>query len=662
MTLKKDILFKVITPRLSADQIIVVCGSAPELGSWNPMAAPAMSRAGIPMWTFRPSTSLSAETEFKFVIRRGDEVIWEEGENRSVKSPGELDFRGMRHWRAAGVAVPVFSLRSDDDFGCGDFADLRLLVDWAAATGQQIIQILPINDTTMTRTQADSYPYSAISSFAIHPLYLRPALLGELQIEADRQRFEEIRRRLNECPDVDYPAVVAAKEEYARIIYKECGVDTLRSAEFADFVGNNAAWLLPYCAYCVLRDNGELRPYSPGLVADVLLNSRSEALFYAWLQYHLHIQLQSACSYARSRGVSLKGDIPIGVSAGSVDAWQHPELFNLDCAAGAPPDAFARDGQNWGFPTYNWSRMAADDFAWWRARLTHMAQYFDAYRIDHVLGFFRIWEIPAGVSSGLLGHFSPALPLSPDEMESQFGFRFEPWMTKPLAGDQTDVLFVDDPRLEGRFHPRIMGYETPCFARLSPDMQDAFRRLHEEFFYRRHNDFWRESAMSKLPALVNATGMLVCAEDLGMIPACVPGVLDSERILALEVQRMPKQYGVELAEPAHYGRLNVATTSTHDMEPLRLWLLKRLGEEPTIEKLTAILRVHTDSPAMLAVLPLQDWLSIDRTLRRPNPAEEQINVPANPDHYWRYRMHLTLETLLGAVSYNARIRALNEKR
>lgn len=658
----KSTLFKVITPRLSADQTVAVCGSVPELGSWNPMAAPAMSRAGIPMWSFRSMTTLPAEVEFKFIIRRGDEVIWEEGENRTLDSPGELDFRGLRHWRAAGVAVPVFSLRSDDDFGCGDFADLRLLVDWAAATGQQVIQILPINDTTMTRTQSDSYPYSAISSYAIHLLYLRPSQLGELQMESDRERFESLRLRLNEAPDVDYPAVVAAKEEYARIIYKEQGVDTLRSAEFADFVGSNAAWLLPYCAYCVLRDNGELRPYSPGLVADVFLNSRSEAMFYAWLQYHLHVQLLAASRYARSRGVSLKGDIPIGVSAGSVDAWQHPELFNLDSSAGAPPDVFARDGQNWGFPTYNWERMAEDGFAWWRARLSHMAQYFDAYRIDHVLGFFRIWEIPAGVSSGLLGHFSPALPLSPEEMESQFGFQWEPWMTKPLAGDPTDVLFVADPRRPGRFHPRIMGYEAPCFARLSPDRQDAFRSLHEEYFYRRHNDFWRDSAMLKLPALVNATGMLACAEDLGMIPACVPGVLDRERILALEVQRMPKQYGVELAEPSQYSRLNVATTSTHDMEPLRLWLLKRQGEEPTIEKLTAIIRSHTDSPAMLAVLPLQDWLSIDQTLRRVDPSEEQINVPANPNHYWRYRMHLTLESLLGAVSYNARIRALNEKR
>lgn len=662
MTIIDNPLLRVLTPRLSNDQTVVVCGSVPELGNWNPMAAPVMSRAGIPLWSYRLLNSVPDDTEFKFVIRRGDEVIWEEGENRTIASPGELDFRGLRHWRAAGVAVPVFSLRSNDDFGCGDFADLRLLVDWAAATGQQLIQILPINDTTMTRTKADSYPYSAISSYAIHPMYLRLQKLGEPQMESDRHRFNALQQELNAKSDVDYPAVIAAKEQYARIIYKEQGIDTLRSDEFAEFVGNNAHWLLPYCAYCVLRDNNELRPYSSGLVAQVFLNSRSEALFYAWVQYHLHIQLLDACAYARSRGVSLKGDIPIGVSACSVDAWQHPELFNLDSSAGAPPDAFARDGQNWGFPTYSWTRMAADGFAWWRARFQHMAQYFDAYRIDHVLGFFRIWEIPADVSSGLLGHFSPALPLTADEMEQQFGFHFDSWMTHPLAGDATDVLFVADPRQPGRYHPRIMGYEAPCFNRLAPDQQDAFRSLHEEFFYRRHNDFWRQSAMLKLPPLVDATGMLACAEDLGMIPACVPAVLDSQRILALEVQRMPKQYGVELADPAKYARLNVATTSTHDMEPLRLWLLKRNGEEPMIEKLVSILKAHTDSPAMLAVLPLQDWLSIDPELRRNNPADEQINVPSDPNHYWRYRMHLTLENLMGAVSFNARLRALNEKR
>ena len=642
-------LLRVLTPRLSGEDRVVVCGSAPELGGWNPACAPDMKRSGIPLWT--ATVNVAADTEFKFVIVRGGDYVWEEGPNRTVANPGPLEFRGAERWRAAGVAVPVFSLRSDGDCGCGDFEDLKLLVDWAVEAGLQMIQVLPVNDTTQTRTKSDSYPYSAVSSFALHPLYLRPQLLGELPDPQARKRFDRERQRLNAMADVDYPAVVALKESYARDIYKVNGAAETATREFGDFMAANAEWLLPYCAFSVLRDSGRREPYSPGLVAQLAIENRNgDFLFYAWLQFHLHRQLLDACRYARSRGVAVKGDIPIGVSPMSVDAWQHPELFNLDSSAGAPPDAFAAHGQNWGFPTYNWERMAADGFRWWRRRLAAMAQYFDAYRIDHILGFFRIWEIPAVVETGLLGHFSPALPLSPSEMESAFGFRFEPWMA--LAdGDQTNLLFIEDPRHPGLYHPRILGFEAPMFGRLDEYSRNAYRALYEDFFYRRHNDFWRDSALMKLPALVNATPMLACAEDLGMIPACVPEVLDRERILALEVQRMPKEFGVEVANPAMYGWMNVATTSTHDMPPLRLWL-EESGADSSAAACEEFVGVHAASPAMLAVLPIQDWLSVSSELRRPVAAEEQINVPADPNHYWRYRMHLTLEQLLEAGEFN----------
>ncbi len=615
------VLLRVLTPRLPEGRRVAVCGSTPALGGWEPRRAVPMTCGGIPLWTVAVDAD---DAEYKFIIIDGERVIWEEGSNRTVAEPGPMEFRGLPKWRASGVAVPVFALRSNDDFGCGDFEDLKLLVDWAAQTGMELIQILPVNDTTMTRTASDSYPYSAISSFALHPLYLRPQLLGYVD------GYEETRKKLNSTDTVDYPAVIAAKEAYARAIYKEKGLETLGSSEFAGWVAKNAGWLLPYCTFRALNDIKGINDLD------------DPSLFYAWLQYHLHLQLKSACDYARSKGVAVKGDIPIGVSATGVDAWQHPELFNLDMSAGAPPDAFAKEGQNWGFPTYNWERMAEDGYAWWRARLCHMAQYFDAYRIDHVLGFFRIWEIPAEVSSGLLGHFSPALPLSKSELSDL-----------AYLSDRPE-LFVPDPRQPGCYHPRILGYETETFKALSPEHQAAYRALYEDFFYHRHNEFWAESAMRKLPALVNATPMLACAEDLGMIPACVPEVLDRLRILALEVQRMPKEYGVQLADPSRYGWLNVATTSTHDMAPLRLWL-EQQGADDAPEACEAYLREHAVSPAMLAVLPLQDWLAVDGKLRRRVAAEEQINIPAIPNHYWRYRMHITLEEMLKSETLTDKI-------
>lgn len=631
-------MIRVLTPKLADGQYIKVCGSATALGGWNPDLAPRMECGpAIPLWTLE--ADLQPDDEFKFILCSEAGYTWEEGENRSQKHRGPIEFRGLPRWKATGVAVPVFSLRSADDFGVGDFEDIKLMADWAAERGMSVLQILPINDTTMSRTSGDSYPYSANSSFALHPLYLRPDKVGKPVDAKLLRQLRAERKALQLLPEVDYERVIRLKETWCKAVFAQEGEQTLRSDDFADFMGQNYSWLLPYAAFSVLRDQGRSLPYSNGLIVRMLTDdsTRHQMQFYFFLQYHLHCQLLSAATYCRSKGVALKGDIPIGISPTSCDAWQHPELFNLDMQAGAPPDAFARDGQNWGFPTYNWQRMGQDGYGWWRARLRKMAEYFDAYRIDHVLGFFRIWEIPVPQQSGLLGHFSPALPFTAEEM-LQFGFRFEPWM----APEDKNCLFVTDPYEAGKYHPRIMGFETEMFATLPADQQEAYRKLHEEFFYRHNDRLWEANALRRLPAVVDATPMLACAEDLGMIPACVPRVLDALQVLTLEVQRMPKQYGVELGNPAEYPYMSVATTSTHDMPPLRLWNIQTRQCDPTAEECAQVISDHVGSPSMLTILPLQDWTAADPELRTTTPEAEQINIPADPHHYWRYRMHFTL--------------------
>lgn len=686
----------VLAPEILPDEDLVITGSTPRLGNWNPANAPVLNAAEFPVWSIDLPRD-SAGAEYKFVIRNRHTgaVIWEDGGNRVFNGVDEEDltFRQTGHrWRGSGVAIPVFSLRSESDFGVGDFADLKLMADWAKATGQCFIQILPVNDTTMSRTNADSYPYNANSTFALHPMYLRLSELGEPKSDSDRKRFEKLRRELNSRPVVDYAAVNRAKEEYARLIFAEQGEDTLRSEEFADFVAKNARWLLPYAAYCTLRDLyetadfsqwGDDAVYSPGRVVQLLVIRTKDMEYFMYVQYHLDRQLRSAHKYARSLGVALKGDIPIGISSTSVDAWQNPELFNLGMQAGAPPDDFAVLGQNWGFPTYNWTRMATDDYAWWRARLGKMSEYFDAYRIDHVLGFFRIWQIPQGALHGLLGHFSPAMPLSPEEMRSAFGFEFSPTMIAPgtstgsyptqaeavAAGDEMaadafdDVLFVTDPESPGHYHPRIQGHKTTHYLSLTDEQRMAFNRLYEDFFYHRHTEFWRQKAMQKLPALISATSMLPCAEDLGMIPASVPQVLTDLHILSLEVQRMPKAFGREFGHPADYPYMSVCTTSTHDMAGIRGWLAadpERAGRfmveefadhtpypagDPSAEICERIVRFHLDSPSMLTIIPLQDYLATDAGVRRIDYKAEQINNPADPHHYWCYRLHIPIESL-----------------
>lgn len=758
---KGNIELQVAAPIISPDCILAVSGSAQSMGEWNPAKAIRMNDADFPIWKVQlPSEELGEATEYKFLIldRSGEVVAWEAGANRTLGVRPAEDavtvLAGMRFidprpkWRGAGTAIPVFSLRSEDDFGVGDFYDLKKMVDWCHMTGQKFLQILPINDTFVTGTWLDSYPYRANSCFALHPMYLRLEEMGVLADPARREYYEALRAELNALPEVDYERVNKAKYEYFREIFAQEGKRTMALREYMDFVGRNSSWLLPYAAYCVLRDThgtadvskwGAYARYDKAKVAKYISSHKAETDFYCYLQYHLDRQMRHVHDYARTAGVALKGDVPIGIGRESVDAWTDTRLFNMDSQAGAPPDDFSEIGQNWGFPTYNWEEMARDGFAWWKARFRKMAQYFDAYRIDHVLGFFRIWQIPLNAVHGLLGVFNPALPLTPADMLRQFGFSFSERFTTIMADDAKidtfftdlapevkatffdapadgspyytlrqqfatqrqiadyfgalpkddrntrlcesllslldDVLFIEDPYQPGRYHPRIAAQSTYTFRLLDSHAQWCFNRLYDDFYYHRHNDFWYGKAMWKLPPLIDSTSMLVCAEDLGMIPACVPAVMHRLEILSLEIQRMPKDPAQTFGDTWHYPYLSVCTTSTHDMAGIRRWweenpamaqryyneVLHRDGASPYYAEpwiCRDIIDLHLKSPSMLCILPLQDWLSIDGNLRRTDPRDEQINVPANPRHYWRYRMHLTVEDLLEAQEFNSEISEL----
>ena len=309
--------------------------------------------------------------------------------------------------------------------------------------------------------------------------------------------------------------------------------------------------------------------------------------------------------------------------------------------------------------------MAADGYRWWTRRLQRMACYFDAYRIDHVLGFFRIWSVPRDSQNALLGQFDPALPMSREEIES-FGL--------PFRSDFVGHLFVADRRQPHLFHPLIVPQQPP---RLSDAERAAFDRIHEHFFYHRHNDFWYAEAMKKLPELVTSTRMLACAEDLGMVPACVRPVMERLKMLSLEIQTMPKTFGIRFARLEDNPVRSVATIFTHDMPTLRQWweedperaqayfseALMHRGQAP--QELTGalaeeIIQRHLASPSMLCLISLQDWLAIDERLRHPRPEEERINVPAESRHYWRYRMHLDIEQLVAAEDFRRRLRTLIE--
>jgi len=738
-----NISLSIHLPQILPNQGVAVLGDAEVLGCWDADHKLLMNDSEFPVWKVEFQIPADTIVEYKYAIYdllTGKIVDLEYGENRMIWGVkreqriciNDRSFRRTQpRWKGAGVAVPVFSLRTDDDFGVGEFLDLKKFADWAAKTGQKMIQTLPINDTTLYHTNRDSYPYNAVSVFALNPIYINIEQVGKLKAALLRE-YKKTQKEFNAKSFSDYQVVADEKMKYLRLLFEQEKDKCFSSAEYKTFFKKNEEWLVPYAAFCYLRDKygtphfidwPQYSHYDAEQIKQLAKDNDDVAL-YCFIQFHLDKQLSEAVEYAHSIGVAMKGDIPIGISPDSVDAWTNPELFNLDAQAGAPPDDFSISGQNWGFPTYNWDVMEQDGFRWWKRRFTKMADYFDAYRIDHILGFFRIWQMPPDAVWGLTGHFSPALPYSMQDLWNMGISVDEDRLVKPyirsnFLGDvfgcdveyakenflltndgyvyyfrpefdtqrkvekyfegKTDarsvnlrdgllylhceVLFVRDQKNGWGLHPRIALYQSHSYAELPDDIKHRVYELHNDYFYRRHTDFWWQSAMRKLPALISATDMLVCGEDLGMVPECVPDVMHRLQILSLEIQRMPKDPHLEFAHPADAPYLSVCTTGTHDMNPLRAWweedysVTQRFynsqmgwwGEAPkecTPEIVSFIINQHMYSPAMWVILPLQDYMGIDANVRHADANAERINVPANPRHFWCYRMHLRVEDLI----------------
>ncbi len=760
---RKGLVIKAYAPRINKDYCLAICGNQKALGNWDPDKAIPMSDANFPEWQIELDASkLKFPLEYKFILYHKEEKkadCWENNPNRYLADPelktnetlvisDRYAYFDIPVWKGAGIAIPVFSLKSENSFGVGDFGDLKRMIDWAVSTQQKVIQILPINDTTMTHAWTDSYPYNSISIYAFHPMYADIKQMGTLKDKSAAAKFNKKQKELNGLPAMDYEAVNQTKWEYFRLIFKQEGEKVLASGEFGEFFNANKEWLQPYAVFSYLRDAfqtpnfREWPRHSVYHAQDIEKMCRPESVdyphiaLYYYIQFHLHLQLVAATKYAREHGVVLKGDIPIGISRNSVEAWTEPYYFNLNGQAGAPPDDFSVNGQNWGFPTYNWDVMEKDGYRWWMKRFQKMSEYFDAYRIDHILGFFRIWEIPMHAVHGLLGQFIPSIPMSREEIESYglpfreeylipyihesflgqvFGphtdyvkqtfllpaeapgvYHMKPefatqrevesffagkndenslWIRDGLYTLISDVLFVPDTKEKDKYHPRIGIQRDFIFRSLNEQEQNAFNRLYDQYYYHRHNEFWRQQAMKKLPQLTQSTRMLVCGEDLGMIPDCVSSVMNDLRILSLEIQRMPKNPMHEFGYLNEYPYRSVCTISTHDMSTLRGWweedyqqtqryyntMLGHYGTAPTVatpELCEEVVRNHLKSNSILCILSLQDWLSIDGKWRNPNVQEERINVPSNPRNYWRYRMHLTLEQLMKAEELNDKIREL----
>ncbi|HEY6504589.1 MAG TPA: 4-alpha-glucanotransferase [Chitinophagaceae bacterium] len=754
-------IFKIKAPLLKKQEAVCLLGNCGPLHNWSTAEPVILSKDGD-WWSAKvtlPSNDLPASYKYGvFNTKENSFVRYEAGDNRLVYDSGEkhkvtILHDGLIHlpndtWKGSGVAIPVFSLRSKNSFGVGEFADLKLLADWAKETGLKLIQILPVNDTIATNSWMDSYPYAAISAFALHPIYINLAKVAGKKHAGKISSLKKKQKQLNDLPVMDYEEVIRFKTAMLKELYEVMGQDCFESEDYKDFYEGNKHWLEPYAAFCFFRDkyssshyerwktNGEYKKDE----IDRLFSSRSasqkDILFYCFVQYHLHLQLKEAADYAHKKGIVLKGDIPIGIYRYGCDAWVAPELYNMDEQAGAPPDDFTAVGQNWEFPTYNWKRMQDDGFGWWKQRFEQMSYYFDAFRIDHILGFFRIWSVPAHAVQGIMGRFVPCLPVhfvefgengiwfddqrfckpfindavlyevfgeydAPVKLEFLVPNELVGYDLKPEFATQrqveayfntlpesacneklklglydliSNVIFFEQEGSRGQeFHFRISMEKTLSFKYLIPHIQNKLKDLYVNYFFRRQDDFWKKEAMQKLPHLKSATNMLICGEDLGMVPHCVPDVMKQLGILSLEIQRMPKDLNKEFSYPDDAPYMSVITPSTHDMSTIRGWweenrqrtqhfynhVLGQWGDAPYFCESwinRAVVMQHLYSPAMWSIFQLQDILGMSETLRRENPHEERINNPAVAKHYWQYRMHTSLESLIKQKEFNKELK------
>ena len=333
--------------------------------------------------------------------------------------------------RLIGAVIPVGALRTKNGIGVGEFSDLAEFAHLCKKMKISLIQILPVNDTGF-----ESSPYSSLTAFGLHPLYLSIENLDEFSA-ADasvKSRIKTARDKFDKYKRFSHYEILKEKLEISRAIYNANKADIIKSADSGNLSAwiEKNSWVKEYAVYRRLKDKNDLKSwkewkeYSNVTLQqiDALWNDnqlREEHLFWVWLQHALDIQFTNASKAITEAGILLEGDLPILMNEDSCDVWAHPEIFNRELSAGAPPDMFSPEGQNWGFPIYNWEAHEKDDYAWWKHRLAVAEKYYKAYRIDHVLGFFRIWASSRKDNTASLGRFVSYVQITTGELK-KIGF------------------------------------------------------------------------------------------------------------------------------------------------------------------------------------------------------------------------------------------------
>jgi 4-alpha-glucanotransferase len=490
-----------------------------------------------------------------------------------------------------GAMLPLFSMRYKHDWGIGDISGIGPWTDVLASLNLDLLQLLPVNEMP----PGVSCPYTALSAFAIDPIYIAvgdiPELAEchELKEEIAAPRFQASLRHLHRSRTVRYDDVEKLKLGVLRKIYssfheRHILKNTVQAGEFFAFVEKNSFWLNDYALFRHLKDARDwaswthweepLRRHDGEALKQYEAANENQVLFFKYLQWVIDRQWRAAKIKAESNGVLLMGDLPFMVDQESADVWARQNEFDIRTEVGAPPDAFSETGQRWGLPACRWEEAGKNDFEWWRRKVQRSEDLYHIFRIDHMVGFFRTWIIPRDSA------LKPGFDIRDEHEQRARGKRF-------------------------------------------------------------------------LEAVSRAGRMLPVAEDLGVIPPFVREVMSELNIPGYKIMRWEKKPDGNYTEPENYPRISLATSSTHDNEPLADWwdtvyypekqlfwtMISGSGEKPPIfsKCRDAVIRKLLKAASVLVVLPIQDILGV----------RDRINVPGTVSgSNWTYKIPCTAESIL----------------
>lgn len=516
--------------------------------------------------------------------------------------------------KLTGLVVPLGALYTKENSVIGQYPDLKAFSDFCKECGISLIQLLPVNDTG-----TQSSPYSGLSAFALHPIYISlKDISGFDDLYKSNPKFKKAYDKfLNDFPyskRYDYDGILNSKINLLKMLYETtlAGKEGKADEELTKWIKANS-WVKTYCVYKNLKWNYMQASWKSWIESDQfktdaeitkLWNTmafKKEHLFYAWLQMLADQQFSEAVAYVRKNKILIKGDMPILMNEDSCDAWAHPEFFNQDLRAGSPADGENPNGQNWGFPTYNWKNLKSADYSWWNERLKQASNYYDAYRLDHILGFFRIWAIPEADINALNGHTEPYTAIKKESLY-EMGFDDDRirWLSQPHipTGAIEDITWNHDTAHQilatfcnqihdeelWIFDPSVKGAKTILDADISelchPDAIDRVKKVLCDYWTNRclieisknkfvpvwtysrstawqslnpqekknleacfmelnkkNEKLWQKQADEIFTALTSAVKMIPCGEDLGVNIECVPTVMKKHKILGLKVAR-----------------------------------------------------------------------------------------------------------------------------